>query len=765
MIKRVLLLILVFGVLFSIFSPLSLTFADNVSLMVPGKIYTAHWLKEGIIPLWNPTLFGGLPWLADINQSVLYPTTLFFVLLKPAAALNLTILSHVIISAWGMYVLAQLWFSKAKNKTQLGLLTAALWIFSAQFINAFNNITFLQSLAWMPWFVFFGIKIRDQQKYAVGISAIVLLQLLGGYPVHVLYSGITAVVFSAYFSFSTAKKRTKKSFLTWATTWALTTIASIGLSAVVWLPFLDVLSHSTRTLQTDAQAVSGSLHPTEYIKLLIPYFFDNPKLGLRWGPGWNKFPNVSFYIPWITFLLGGIVVLQKKITSRILLLAGLTIVPLIFALGEYLPGYDVIRQIPLFSLTRGPSLVLVVSAFSLALLIPELLATIRFNQRSKIPFTIFTVLSAIATTVSAVAYGYSKFSFITVWHLLNTFSNNAFTNSAFHTFERDQLIFTSITENILVSSISLLLAVLALTKLKKNLKWAVLIVIFSLEVLYGSKAMLWFGPASIYNQESQLVANLPQDAQSRYLIRNYNAPYTEYGSYWEAVYVRKPFSDSYVTQQELSEFKHLQRMVDGLTPNMHMSYGFNSLNAYTTLLPIDVDERWNTSDDVGINNVPEISATSSALNAWAVKYYLVDRFYPTTEDFSAHTMVYEQDLWRLYERLDALPRFRYEDGTPLEGEIRETPNQIILEPTNIASHSAVIIADRYDPNWQATVNGYPIPIEDYNGMRKIELPMDTREMVLSYQPTPAYQGAALSILTLLLVVAGYCVSKSKHPPS
>ena len=364
-------------------SPLSLTFADNVSLMVPGKIYTAHWLRQGIIPLWNPTLFGGLPWLADINQSVLYPTTLFFVFFKPAAALNLTILSHIAISAWGMYMLAQLWFSKTKNKTQLSILATLLWIFSAQFINAFNNITFLQSLAWIPWFVYFGAKITTNKKYLPGIIAVVLLQLLGGYPVHVLYSGITAAVFSAFFSFKTPEQRTSKSFFAWIETWGVTTLASLGVSAFVWLPFLGVLSESTRTLQTETQAVSGSLHPTEYIKLLVPYFFDNPKLGVRWGPGWNKFPNVSVFFPWITIVLGLLAVVHKKISSRLLLLAGLTLVPLVLALGEYLPGYHLLRQLPLFSLTRGPSLVLVISAFALALLLPELISVINFKKISK----------------------------------------------------------------------------------------------------------------------------------------------------------------------------------------------------------------------------------------------------------------------------------------------------------------------------------------------------------------------------------------------
>ena len=719
--------------------------------MVPGKIYTAEWLRQGVLPLWNPTLFGGLPWLADINQSALYPSTLFFVVFEPAAALNLTILSHVFISGWGMYVLAQFWFAAAKQKTALSVLSVALWIASAQFINSFNNITFLQSLAWMPWFVYLGIHIQKHYKYAWGIMAVVLLQLLGGYPVHVLYSGLTAAVFSAYATFSSRTNRTKTAGITWILTWAGTTVASLGLTAFIWMPFLEVLSESTRTLQTNAQAVSGSLHPSEYIKLFIPYFFDNPKSGLRWGPGWNAFPTVSLYFPWITLVLGFFAVVQKRISSRIYLLAGLVVVPLMLALGEYLPGYSLLRQIPLFSLTRGPSLILGISAFSFSLLLAELLTTVSFKKISSRWVTVLGSAVGLVTLMSAGAYAYSRFSFTSVWNLLNAVTNNAFINSAFHTIERDQLISASITENMLVSSTSLLVVLYALTRLKRNFKWVVIILALSLEVLYGSKAMLWFGPARIYSQESSLVAHLPKDAQSRYLIRNYNAPYTEYGSYWEAVYVRKPFSDSYIDAEELKEFKHLQRMVDGLTPNMHMSYGFNSLNAYTTLVPLDVNQRWNATTTAAINAVPEIPTTHAQLPNWAVRYYLVDTFFPTTEDFSGLTLLLSYDFWKLYEVPGALSRFRFLDGTPAAVELVETPNSLDITLEATTSGSTLIVADRYDSNWQATRNGEPVEVSEVAGMRAVELVAGKNTIAMQYVPQKFFTGLLVSAGTLLLL--------------
>jgi len=733
--------------------PRTLTFADNVSLMIPGKIYTAHWLKQGVLPLWNPTIYGGLPWLADINQSIFYPTTLLFLLFKPSTALNLTILLHILFSAWGMYLLADFWFKKHKAHAALAIVAALLWVVSAQFVNSFNNITFLQSLTWMPFFVYFGMRISEGRKYLLGIVGMVLLQLVGGYPVHVLYSGLAAAAFSLYTHLQT-NKNTPKSHLTWLVLWLGAVVVSVAVSAFVWMPFLDVLGNSTRTLQSDAQAVSGSLHPVEFSKFVVPYFFDNPKDGVRWGPGWNALPTVSLYFPWITFVLLAGVTLYKKMSRRILFLLSLIVVPILLAMGEYLPGYDVIRKFPLFSFTRGPSLILVVSALALSLLIPELLSVFP-KKVSKLHNNGVLVLSALATLFSGALLWISQYNFSLVWDRIQPYV----AGSLFHTFERDQLILISIAKNMFVSAVFLSIALVALFYLKKQLKIIVIAACLVLDIAYGSSAMIWIGPASIYDSQSTLIQQLPQDSQSRYLIRNYNAPYTEYGSYWEAVYVRKPFSDSYIDTQELQEFNHLQRMVDGATPNMHMAHGLNSLNAYTTLLPIDVNARWNTTEVVGINNVPEISATSSALADWAVKYYLVDTFYPTTEDFSMHTLVLQDELWKLYERRDALPRIRYEDGTALEGEIYETPNTITLKPTNAAGHTAVIIADRYDVDWKAISDGTTVEIENYTGMRKVTLKPDTQMLVLEYTPRKLYQGLGLSGLTVLIIAAPIRVQK------
>jgi len=104
----------------------TLVFGDNYSLLVPVRLFTADWLKQGVLPLWNPLNFAGIPWLGDINP--LYPGIWSFVIFPPALALNLTVIGHLLISYAGMYLLAKAWL----KKHAWAIISAVFWMLSTQ---------------------------------------------------------------------------------------------------------------------------------------------------------------------------------------------------------------------------------------------------------------------------------------------------------------------------------------------------------------------------------------------------------------------------------------------------------------------------------------------------------------------------------------------------------------------------------------------------------------------------------------------------------
>lgn len=339
----------------------TLVFGDNFSLMMPGKIFTAEWLKQGVLPLWNPYVFSGMPWVADINQSVLYPSTLLFVIFSPAIALNLLLSSHAFIAYIGMYLLAKQWL----KDYWWAMLAGGLWMFSTQVSGSMNNFSTLQSIVWLPLLAYFGLKLVKEPKNRIWFAVVVALQFWGGYPQHVLYGIFLAVLLSAFTSFQVKNS----DFIQWFKAWFISAILVLLVSAAAWLPFVEMLLNSTRMEQTTQQALVGSLNPAMLVKFFLPYFFDNPATGMKWGPAWNGQPNVGIYVTWLGWLAIGVTFIQrlfnksktwlKKLDHETMLFGFFTVVTLVFSLGEYLPGFNVVQQfIPFFRIARYPSMVI-----------------------------------------------------------------------------------------------------------------------------------------------------------------------------------------------------------------------------------------------------------------------------------------------------------------------------------------------------------------------------------------------------------------------
>src|SRR5947207_6056064 len=64
---------------------------------------------RGEVPLWNPLNNCGVPFLAQWNTIVLYPGSLFYLLLPLSWSLGVFCLVHVFLAGLGMYFLARRW--------------------------------------------------------------------------------------------------------------------------------------------------------------------------------------------------------------------------------------------------------------------------------------------------------------------------------------------------------------------------------------------------------------------------------------------------------------------------------------------------------------------------------------------------------------------------------------------------------------------------------------------------------------------------------
>src|SRR5512139_624893 len=85
---------------------------DLVSFLWPQYSFAGEAIRSGLIPLWNPYLYSGAPFLADNQTGVLYPINLLASLIFP----NLTyqvleglVIFHIWLAGAAMYVALRIW--------------------------------------------------------------------------------------------------------------------------------------------------------------------------------------------------------------------------------------------------------------------------------------------------------------------------------------------------------------------------------------------------------------------------------------------------------------------------------------------------------------------------------------------------------------------------------------------------------------------------------------------------------------------------------
>src|SRR5260221_40291 len=87
----------------------NLIFARGGTLLYfyPYLDYRRPNLLAGHLPLWNPYLFMGVPFLANSQAGVFYPLNWPLIFFAAPVAVKISIVIHAVLAAWGTYALAR----------------------------------------------------------------------------------------------------------------------------------------------------------------------------------------------------------------------------------------------------------------------------------------------------------------------------------------------------------------------------------------------------------------------------------------------------------------------------------------------------------------------------------------------------------------------------------------------------------------------------------------------------------------------------------
>ncbi len=262
------------------------------------KSFTVETVQARDIPLWNPYLFAGMPFLATGQHSMLYPFSWLFFLLPMAKAYGWYALSQVWLAGTLMYV-----FGRVLKMRRGSALVAGLVYQGSGFLVASTAVFPMISgaVVWLPLLLAcIELVIRDWRQELennaanlqssassyrplwVAIGSIALgLQILAG---HIEITYYTLLVMGVYalwrwLSCSVQHSAFRISHSAFKPLGWLLGMVLVGLmlGGIQFVPFLEVGQANFRSGETTLAQVQGYAFPARHVlAFAMPNFFGNP---------------------------------------------------------------------------------------------------------------------------------------------------------------------------------------------------------------------------------------------------------------------------------------------------------------------------------------------------------------------------------------------------------------------------------------------------------------------------------------------------------
>ena len=344
---------------------------DIIHLHLPIRIFLASWLRRGIFPLWCPQLYCGFPVQAWGEGSFCHPLSLLPALFLPGPwALSATIL----LSLTAAGLLMMLYARSIGFSWPATFLSGVSFAASAYCLQEVQQLDHLLTLCWIG-LVFYGwekfFRSGDRRGFLwAGLGW--ALQILAGYPAFTAYTYMAVcgyVVYDIYArreSHPTRLLRVRR----YLQALLLFTAVGLGLSAVQWIPTLEMLPW---TVRRGGYAYAQSLYPSygwrQLFNWLTMSFQGDPwKNPGEVAPGFESFWEGASYIGVLPLFLCLFCVVEGfRRPGKHRFFCVLLMVSLVLALAT--PLYRIFWVVfPITHFFRGTARFIAFSVFSASLL-------------------------------------------------------------------------------------------------------------------------------------------------------------------------------------------------------------------------------------------------------------------------------------------------------------------------------------------------------------------------------------------------------------
>jgi len=356
-------------------------FSDNIlfspDMMNAGIFFRSFYvnfvLEYGHVPLWNPYIFGGLPFVDAFHGDLLYPLSILKFIGPLFRMLSYNLIIHIFLAGVFAYLCAR----QFKLSKVASLLSGISYMFAGYLVSMIapwhDGKIFVTSL--FPLTILFvdrGFEKRPFLNFSL-LGLVIGLIILTPHP-QMAYFSLWAISSYALFRLIVLfrKKRSIRPLIRPALLTTYAVVIGLMISAIQFYPgYYYTKNYSPRsdTKKGWEWATSWSLHEEEAFSLLIPEFVGtntNKAKTYYWGKNYFKDNSETVGIVCLFAALIGLFFYRKKESY---FLGGLGLFALIYALGGNTPFFQLFfHLIPMVKSLRAPSMIMFLFSFSIAML-------------------------------------------------------------------------------------------------------------------------------------------------------------------------------------------------------------------------------------------------------------------------------------------------------------------------------------------------------------------------------------------------------------
>ncbi len=249
------------------------------------KTFLRQTIAAGELPLWNPYLFSGVPFLAAGQHSALYPLSIVFLVLPLPLAYGVFTWLQLGLAGLGMFLFAR----SLRLGTGASLFAGLAYAFSGFLIVSVVFPMIIAAASWLPWIMAcIEIMVRKQEErgdrsyspvpYVIAGAIVLGLQVLAGHPEIVVITLLAASFYAAgrllilWYRLRSPGRSLRLGL------WLVVMVAlGLALGAVQLIPLLELANTSFRQGSASYDQVVGWAWPArQIITFFLPDFFGNP---------------------------------------------------------------------------------------------------------------------------------------------------------------------------------------------------------------------------------------------------------------------------------------------------------------------------------------------------------------------------------------------------------------------------------------------------------------------------------------------------------